>query len=67
MFYQLLGSVSHHRGHPAGSRQPLADFQGLVNNRAYQAYDRFSDKSVAMHPGDNGMQATADLIWEQIR
>lgn len=44
----------------------LADFRGLVNNRPLQAYDRFKDPGVAMHPGDRGMLTIADLIWDKV-
>ncbi|MBC8151454.1 MAG: SGNH/GDSL hydrolase family protein [Bacteroidetes bacterium] len=44
----------------------LADFRGLVNNRSFQAYDRFKDPGVAMHPGDRGMLVITDLIWDKV-
>lgn len=52
----------------AAARQyVLADFNGLVNNRAYQAYGLFSDPGVAAHPGDYGMLAITNLIWDKVR
>ena len=44
----------------------LADFAGLVNDPSLRAAGLFTDAGVAAHPGDKGMLAIADLIWDKV-
>ena len=45
----------------------FADLSTLANDNENKALNQFTDKGVANHPSDMGMQRIKDKIWEQIK
>lgn len=48
------------------NRAILVDLNVLGQQDEMMALDKFEHKGVAMHPGDQGMEAIANAIFEKI-
>lgn len=57
----IIRKVAQEKGYP------VADLNVLAGKPMYQAHEFFTNIAVGDHPGDLGMQAIADLIWEKVR
>jgi len=49
------------------NNEPFIDISDLSRDTSMEARHRFSNHGVSVHPGDKGMKAIADRIWDYIR